>query len=93
MGFEGVVCSDSLLMAGVRDRFASEGEIAHAAIEAGVDLLLDVEDPIAVVDHLCKCVADGTLSEQRIDESFARVWKLKATRDDMPREEFARTSC
>jgi beta-N-acetylhexosaminidase len=92
MGFEGVICSDSLLMAGVRDRYASEGEIAHAAIEAGVDLLLDVEDPIAVVNHLCRCVADGTLDERRIDESLARVWKLKETRDDIPWEEFTRTS-
>jgi len=92
MGFEGVICSDSLLMAGVRDRYASEGEIAHAAIEAGVDLLLDVEDPIAVVNHLCKCVADGTLDERRIDESLARVWKLKETRNDIPREELTPTS-
>ncbi len=92
MSFQGVVCSDSLLMAGVRDRFDSEGEVAHAAIAAGVDLLLDVEDPKSVVDYLCDCVADGKLTLHRIDESLERVWKLKTSRYDIPWEEFTRTS-
>jgi beta-glucosidase-like glycosyl hydrolase len=77
MGFRGVICSDSLLMAGVRDLFTSEGEMALAALEAGVDLLLDVKDPVAVVDHLCTCVDAGTLNTDRIDEAFTRVWMLK----------------
>ena len=48
MGFEGVVCSDSLLMAGVRDRFEREEEMALAVLNAGVDLLLDLEEPVKV---------------------------------------------
>jgi beta-glucosidase-like glycosyl hydrolase len=77
MGFRGVICSDSLLMAGVRDLFTSEGEMALVALEAGVDLLLDVKDPVAVVDHLRWCVDAGTLSTERVDEAFTRVWMLK----------------
>ena len=77
MGFEGVVCSDSLLMAGVRDLFESEGEMALAALNAGVDFLLDVKDPLVVVDYLEGCVARGSLSEERIAEALDRVWKLK----------------
>jgi beta-glucosidase-like glycosyl hydrolase len=77
MGFQGVVCSDSLLMAGVRDLFANEGEMALAALDAGVDLLLDVKDPVAVVDYLCACVDVGKLDSARVDEAFARVWALK----------------
>jgi beta-glucosidase-like glycosyl hydrolase len=78
MGFKGVVCSDSLLMAGVRDLFENEGAMALAALNAGVDLLLDVKDPVAVVDHLAACVANGTLTEGRVDEAFERVCKLKS---------------
>ena len=44
LGFRGVICSDSLLMAGVRDHFANEEEMALAVLKAGVDLLLDVND-------------------------------------------------
>jgi beta-glucosidase-like glycosyl hydrolase len=77
MRFEGVVCSDSLLMAGVRDRFANEGEMALATLKAGVDLLLDLRDPVDVVDYLVSCVASGQLDEARVDEAFERVRTLK----------------
>jgi hypothetical protein len=77
MGFQGVICSDSLLMAGVRDRFATEGELAMAALNAGVDVLLDFEDPLAVIDHLTKSFESGEIDEQRIDNSLERVIRLK----------------
>ena len=56
MGFKGVVCSDSLLMTGVCDSFEDEGEMALATVNAGVDLLLDLREPITVVDYLVACV-------------------------------------
>jgi beta-glucosidase-like glycosyl hydrolase len=77
LGFRGVICSDSLIMAGVRDRFANEGEMALAVLSAGVDLLLDIDDPERVVEFLSDCVERGTLDERRVDEAFARVWALK----------------
>jgi beta-glucosidase-like glycosyl hydrolase len=94
MRFRGVVCSDSLLMAGVRDRFESEGELALATLAAGVDLLLDLEDPAAVVDYLVECVEQGMISETRIDESLERLRPLKgvATRQKTNWAEYGRTS-
>jgi beta-glucosidase-like glycosyl hydrolase len=77
MGFQGVVCSDSLLMAGVRDRFDNEGEMALATLQAGVDLLLDLREPAGVVDYLLACVEKGTLDEAHINEAFTRVMELK----------------
>lgn len=77
MGFDGVVCSDSLLMAGIREQFESEGEMALAVLNAGVDLLLDLKDPSAVVDYLLRSVASGRLAEARIDQALDRVWRLK----------------
>lgn len=87
LGFEGVVCSDSLLMAGVRDRFETEGEMALAALLAGVDLLLDVEDPKAVVQALVKAAESGRLPAERIDQAFDRVWQLKSRFSDTTRTE------
>jgi beta-glucosidase-like glycosyl hydrolase len=77
MGFAGAVCSDSLLMAGVRERFETEGQMALAVLQAGVDLLLDVEDAAAVVDYLCQCVFDDRLAEARVDQALSRLWALK----------------
>jgi beta-glucosidase-like glycosyl hydrolase len=77
LGFRGVICSDSLLMAGVRDLFDTEEEMALAALNAGVDLLLDIGQPSRVIDYLCECVDDGSLNEERAQEAFERVWQLK----------------
>ena len=75
--FEGVVCSDSLLMAGVRDRFEREEEMALAVLNAGVDLLLDFEEPAKVINYLCECVDSGRLTMERVEEAFGRLWALK----------------
>jgi beta-N-acetylhexosaminidase len=78
MGFRGVVCSDSLLMAGVRNLFPREEEMTLAVLQAGVDLLLDLEQPRSVIDYLCECVDAGRLDESRVDEAFERVRALKS---------------
>lgn len=77
MGFRGVICSDSLLMAGVRDRFAREEEMVLAALTAGVDLLLDLKEPLTVLDYLCRCIETGQLHVGRVEEAFDRIWALK----------------
>jgi beta-N-acetylhexosaminidase len=77
MRFEGVVCSDSLLMTSVSDRFDNEKEMALATLNAGVDLLLDLREPTIVVDYLVECVRNGKLEEVRVGESFSRLMALK----------------
>ncbi len=77
LSYKGVICSDSLLMAGVRDQFTCEEELSLAALTAGVDLLFDLHDPGRVVDYLCDAVASGRLAASRVDEALERLWKLK----------------
>jgi hypothetical protein len=77
LGFQGAICSDSLLMAGVRDRFASDGELALATLKAGVDLLLDLREPADVVDYLATSVKSGALDETRVNEAYSRIVALK----------------
>jgi beta-glucosidase-like glycosyl hydrolase len=77
LGFAGAVVSDSLLMAGVRDVAASEGELCLRALLAGVDLLLDVEQPAAAVAVLEAAVRAGELPLVRVDEAAARMAALK----------------
>ncbi len=77
LGFEGVVASDSLLMAGVRQQAASEGALCAAALLAGVDLLLDVENPAAALVEMERAVDDGRVPLARVDEALGRVMALK----------------
>lgn len=77
LNFEGAVVSDSLLMEGVKVGCANEGELALKALNAGVDILLDVADPVTAIDALMAAVANGDLSEARVEEALARVNRLK----------------
>ena len=77
LGFKGVVISDSMLMKGIRRIIPDEGELAVAALNAGVDLLLDVESPDSVLAVLEKAVILGRLDEARVEEAFLRTWMLK----------------
>lgn len=77
LGFKGAVVSDSLLMEGVKIGCANEGELALKALTAGVDVLLDVADPLGTLSSLEKAVASGHLSPARVDEALSRVLELK----------------
>src|SRR4029078_6077108 len=63
--------------AGVRDRFEREEEMALAVLNAGGDLLLDLEDPRKEIHYLCECVDSHRLSEVSVEEVFGRLWALK----------------
>lgn len=81
MGFEGMVMTDGLQMQAMTDHYSS-GEIAVKAIQAGVDILLCPADLEEAVSALTQAVAEGTISEARIDESVLRVLNLKLTQHD-----------
>lgn len=77
MGFAGVVVSDSLLMGGAGESGVDVARRAPALVAAGVDILLDVSDPIVAVEALVAAVESGHLDESLLDAAFSRVWSLK----------------
>ncbi|MEU3163977.1 glycoside hydrolase family 3 protein [Streptosporangium sp. NPDC006930] len=79
LGFDGVVSTDALDMAGVRKKYR-DGEVAVRAIQAGVDLLLMPPDYREARRALLAAVASGKISEARLDQSVRRLLKLKAAR-------------
>lgn len=83
LGFDGVVITDGLEMRAMTDHYGS-GEIAVAAIQAGVDLLLCPQDLDEAVSALTQAVEDGTITQQRLDESVLRVLRLKLERGIIP---------
>jgi len=77
MGFQGVVATDSLLMAGAKVEGRTEGDLAAEMLAVGVDMLLDIEDVDDVVAGIVRAVENGTLSEARLHDAFARVDALR----------------
>jgi beta-N-acetylhexosaminidase len=79
LGFDGVVLTDSLTMGGITNVY-SVSDAAVAAVVAGADTLMVLGDRAnqqAVRDALVDAVAEGAISEDRIDESVTRILKLK----------------
>ncbi|MDA3624845.1 glycoside hydrolase family 3 protein [Saccharopolyspora sp. WRP15-2] len=79
LGFKGVIITDSLKMEGVRQKHP-DPEIPVLALKAGADMLLMPNDLQAAIDGVLNAVRSGELSEQRIDQSVARVLALKEGR-------------
>ncbi|SDB47707.1 beta-N-acetylhexosaminidase [Ruminococcaceae bacterium FB2012] len=76
LGFEGVIITDSLGMGAVNRYYTSE-ECCIAAIQAGVDLLLKPAKDYEAFEGVVKAVKDGTISEERLNESVLRILNLK----------------
>ena len=76
LGYDGVVVTDALAMGAVANYYDSSA-LAVKCILAGDDLLLMPADLEAAVNGVEAAVADGTLTEERINESVIRILELK----------------
>jgi len=80
LGFDGVIFTDDLEMKGITEHWAPE-VAAVQAVKAGADVLLICKDANvqdAVLEGLRRAAADGTLTRARIEQSLARLDRLKA---------------
>ncbi len=78
LGFDGLIVSDALDMGGAR-KGRWDGEIAVAAVKAGVDMLLVPPDPRVTHRAIVTAVERGDLTRERIDASVTRILKAKAS--------------
>jgi beta-N-acetylhexosaminidase len=85
LGYRGVVITDALNMAGVREKYGDE-RIPVLALKAGADMPMMVDTTTDTVslevayDAVLKAVRSGEISEGRLDESVRRVLELKRHR-------------
>lgn len=77
LGYDGVVVTDALDMAGVRTKYGDD-RVPVLALKAGVDQLLNPPDLDVAWNAVLKAVQDGELAERRLDESVLRILRLKA---------------
>ncbi|TVT17453.1 glycoside hydrolase family 3 protein [Amycolatopsis rhizosphaerae] len=82
--YDGVVVTDSLQMAGVR-QMHPDAEIPVLALEAGVDQMLMPPNLGVAINGVLDAVKSGRLTEQRIDQSVLRILALKFKRQIIAR--------
>ncbi|TDD96384.1 glycoside hydrolase family 3 protein [Jiangella asiatica] len=78
LGYDGIVITDALNMDAIREHFGPE-RVPVLALLAGVDQLLVPEDGEMDIMYqaVLNAVRTGEISEERLDESVARVLGLK----------------
>ncbi len=82
IGFRGVYMTDCLEMGAIRENFSPQ-EIVKGAISGGADLLVssgfrkDFGFQKALFESFVRLVKDGIISEERVEESFKRIVRVK----------------
>ena len=79
-GFNGVVITDDMQMEALRENFEIS-EAAVKAVAAGNDILIysgEPEEQAQAYNAIISAVKNGTLSEERINESVLRILTLKS---------------
>ena len=76
MGYDGVVITDALDMAGASATYGND-RVPVLALKAGVDMLLMPPELDKAYQAVLGAVASGELTEERIDTSVRRILTLK----------------
>jgi len=76
MGFDGILVTDGLEMGSITNNFTT-GEACIRAIEAGSDILLLPLNVDKAINLIYEAVLDGRISEERINQSVKKIWKMK----------------
>ena len=76
LGFKGVIITDSMGMGAITQQYSPE-EAAIAAIEAGVDIVLDPADYPSAFEAVVSAVESGRISMDQLNERVDRILTLK----------------
>ena len=85
LNFDGVIITDDMQMRAISDNYGLENALTMA-INAGADMLIfgnqltddgKEQDPQEIIDIIANKVAQGEISEERINEAYQRIIHLK----------------
>lgn len=76
LGYDGVIITDALNMSAITDYYTAD-EAAIQALKAGCDMLLMPEDFRTAYYGVLQAVRDGVISEERINDSLLRIYRIK----------------
>ena len=76
LGYQNIIVTDAMEMGAITQQY-SNTEAAVGCIKAGVDIVLGPQNFTEAFDAVVAAVNNGTLSEERINQSVRRILKLK----------------
>ncbi len=76
LGYQNIVITDGMEMGAITQQFSS-AEAAVGSIQAGVDIVLGPKNLVEAFDAVIAAVNNGTISEERINQSVRRILKLR----------------
>ena len=71
-----IIITDAISMGAITNQY-SNAEAAVGSIMAGADIVLDPRSYVEAFDAVFNAVNNGTITEERINQSVRRVLKLK----------------
>lgn len=77
LGFNGLITTDACTMAGFTIPMSREKAVPYC-IAAGADVFLFAKNLEEDFEFMCKGVADGIITKERLDEAVMRILGLKA---------------
>ena len=76
LGYQNLIITDAMEMGAITLQY-SNAEAAVGTLLAGADIVLGPQNFVGAFDAVIKAVEDGTLTEERINQSVRRILKLK----------------
>lgn len=76
MNFKGVVVTDAMNMKAISEYY-EPSEAAIMALKAGCDVILMPADFTEAYEGVLQAVKDGTIAEERINDSLRRIYRIK----------------
>ena len=76
LGYRNIIITDGMEMGAITQQYTS-AEAAVGSIQAGVDIVLGPKNLVDAFDAVIDAVNNGTISEERINQSVRRILKLK----------------
>jgi len=83
LGYQNIIITDGMEMGAITKHYTS-GEAAVGSIKAGVDIVLGPRNFTEAFDAVIAAVNNGTLSEERINQSVRRILTLRYAMKRMP---------
>lgn len=76
LGFDGVIITDAMNMGAITEYYTS-ADASIYALKAGCDMILMPENFEEAYNGVLQAVKDGTISEERINDSLRRIYRIK----------------
>ena len=78
LGFDGVIITDAMNMSAISKYYESD-QAAITALKAGCDMILMPDDFKQAYNGVLQAVKEGVISEERVDDSLKRIYRIKYT--------------